>query len=148
MFLHKEEKILPYSVEQIYNVVADVEHYPDFIPWVSRVIVLNKNNNIVDYGVHVDFKIIKERFATRDTFYKNEKIEIFLLDHKDYKSPFKFLKNTWYFKKITDNSTLICFEIEFEFKSKILSALFSKIFLLAQNKIIESFQERAKDLYK
>ncbi len=140
---HIETKILPYPKEVLYNIVANVERYPNFIPWVSKVRVLNRYFNVIEYEMNVDFKVVSEKFSTRDTFYKNEAIEICLID-----GPFSFLHNTWRFEKIDDNNTKITFFIEFEFKNKLLGVMFSKIFIQAQRKILDSFDKRAKEVMK
>lgn len=138
---HTETKILPYSREVLYNIVANVEDYPNFIPWVSEVRALDRYDNTVEYELGVDFKIVKEKFSTRDTFYKNEAIEISLIQ-----GPFSYLYNTWKFESIDANTTKITFFIEFEFKNKLLGAMFSNIFVQAQKKILDAFDKRASDI--
>lgn len=140
---HTEIKILPYPKEILYNIVANVEVYPKFIPWISQVIVLDRYDNIVEYELSVDFKVIKEKFSTRDVFYKSDAIEITLLQ-----GPFSYLYNTWEFESIDANTTKIKFFIEFEFKNKLLGAMFSSIFIQAQKKILDAFDKRARDVTK
>jgi coenzyme Q-binding protein COQ10 len=141
MFQHKDYQLLPYAVADVYKIVADVEKYPEFIPWVSKVLVLSAHDNEIEYEVSVDFKVVKEKLTTLDTFYENEKIEIVSTG-----GPFKFLNTLWTFEKIEENLTKVGFEISFSFNSKLLEALFSKVFIVAQQKILNSFNQRAKDL--
>ncbi|MFL1781104.1 Type II toxin-antitoxin system RatA family toxin [Candidatus Hepatincolaceae symbiont of Richtersius coronifer] len=143
IFTHKENKILPYKADLLYNIIADVENYPHFIPWVSGVEVLRAYENKKDFEIQVDFKLIKEKFSTTDTFYKNERIEIVLLE-----GPFNKLNSNWSFKKIDDHHTLVDFDIELELKSKSLSFLFMPLFGKAQQKIFNSFEDRAKAMAK
>lgn len=138
---HTEVKILPYSKEALYDIVANVEIYPSFIPWISNVRVLDRYNNTVEYELSVDFKVVKEKFSTRDTFYKPDAIEITLLQ-----GPFSYLYNTWQFESLGANTTKITFFIEFEFKNKLLGAMFSSIFVQAQKKILDAFDKRARDV--
>ncbi len=140
---YNDIKNLAYPREFIYNIVADVEKYPQFIPWLSKVKVLSKEENKTNYEISVDFKVITETFSTMDIFYPHDKIEISLIE-----GPFKHLYNTWTFKSVSDNMTQVTFSIEFEFKSKVLGILFSNLFVQAQKKILEAFNERAKELYK
>ena len=139
MFIHKDKRILPYKVEDVYNLVADVENYPNFIPWVSEARVINQiSENKVEYELSVDFKVFKEKITTIDTFYKNEKIDIV-----SNTGPFKFLTTQWIFKSLNNQNTEVSIEVSFEFRSKIIEAVFSKVFIVAQQKILDAFNKRA-----
>ncbi|MDR0484513.1 MAG: type II toxin-antitoxin system RatA family toxin [Alphaproteobacteria bacterium] len=140
---HTEVKILPYDRRFIYNIVADVQRYPQFIPWINRVRVLDSYDNIVEFEMNVDFKVVKEKFSTKDTFWQDEFIEISLIS-----GPFSYLYNTWKFESIDDYTTKVTFFIDFDFKSKLLGALFSNVFVQAQKKIIDAFDKRAESLYR
>lgn len=139
MFTHSETRILSCKVEEAYNIIANVEEYPSFIPWIEEVKLLYKNDNVADFQVSVNFKVVKEQFSTRDTFYPNEKIVIQLKE-----GPFKHLYNVWEFEQVTPTTTLVKFYIEFDFKSKILGMLFSKVFIQAQKNILAAFDKQLK----
>ncbi|MDR2008438.1 MAG: type II toxin-antitoxin system RatA family toxin [Alphaproteobacteria bacterium] len=140
---HTEVKILPFERSFIYDIVADVESYPKFIPWIGRVRVLDSYDNTVEFEMNVDFKVVKEKFTTRDTFWQDEFIEIELIS-----GPFSYLYNTWKFEVVDNYTTKVTFFIEFEFKSKLLGAMFSNVFIQAQKKIIDAFDKRAEELYR
>jgi coenzyme Q-binding protein COQ10 len=142
MYKHNQSVIIKSSIQNVYSIVANIENYPNFIPWISSVKqidhILNtsKNENPYTqvYQVKVNFKIAQEKFTTKDTFYKNEKIIVELLE-----GPFKHLKSMWEFIDIENNTTKVNFNIEFDFKSKILSLAFGQVFLIAQQKIFNYF---------
>ena len=130
----KEEKIIEKPVEEIYNLIANVESYPNFIPFITKVDLLKSYDNIKEYELSVGFKIFKEKFSTKDIFYKNKKIEIYLIS-----GPFKNLYSQWTFEIISNTTTKVGFEINFEFKSSILARSFSKIFEISQRNIFLYF---------
>ena len=137
MFTHKEQQILPYPIEHVYAIVAGVEAYPEFIPWVTSVKVLDKQDNKISYEICVGFKGLSTSFVTEDVFELNKNIEISLVKSNKISSPFKSLYNVWRFEKIDEN----------HFKSMILGKMFSGVFLLAQQKIFQSFHNRAEHTY-
>lgn len=147
MFTHKEQQILPYPIEHVYAIVAGVEAYPEFIPWVTSVKVLDKQDNKISYEICVGFKGLSTSFVTEDVFELNKNIEISLVKSNKISSPFKSLYNVWRFEKIDENHTLVHFHIDFDFKSIILGKMFSGVFLLAQQKIFQSFHNRAEHTY-
>lgn len=137
MYTHKKSIIIDHNIITAYNLVANITDYPNFIPWISSTKQIFCNNStplVCHYLVEVDFKVTKETFTTKDTFYPNQKIVVELLN-----GPFKHLYSTWTFTKLTEQTTQVDFFIEFDFKSKLLSAAFGKIFLVAQQKILTYF---------
>lgn len=143
-FNHQEIKILPYPKDFLYSLIADVENYPNFIPWISSVTLLNstqdsEENSVKEYELCVDFKVIKEKFSTRDVFCYTDWIHITLLQ-----GPFKYLQNHWTFESLSPSSTKITFDIEFEFKSRLFTSVFAKVFIHAQKRILQAFENQAK----
>ena len=149
MINHSETRSLKYSTDQMFNLVADVESYPSFIPWCSAVRVTSRTENKNgDYDVlvadmRVSFKVFKESFSSRVTLYPLSKhITV------DYiNGPFKFLTNKWVFIE-ANNGCTINFNVEFEFKSKIMQRLIGVVFQEAMRRIVRSFEQRADVLYK
>ena len=148
MFNHKEQQILPFPIAHVYNIVANVEAYPEFISWVKAVKVLEQHDNKIQYEISVGFKGLNTSFITEDVFDVNKTIDISLVKSNGISSPFKSLYNIWRFEAIDENTTLVDFQIDFDFKSVILGKIFAGVFLLAQQKIFQSFNTRAKATYK
>lgn len=134
MFKYEESIEANCNIEKAYDLVSNVESYPKFIPWCSKVELIDSDEEYSYYRVIAKFGMFTQEFTTKNKFYKNEKIEINLNT-----GPFKRLYSIWKFKDLGNNKTLISFYIEFEFKSLMLTKLLGKVFLDANKKILISF---------
>lgn len=145
MRTHTEEITLPYTVSQLYALVADVEKYPEFIPWCVAARIRERDEKSILADLVVGFKGITEKYTSRVHLRENE-IEI------EYVSgPFAILENNWKFTALENNNingaTKINFYIKFQFKSSLLQALIGGLFEKAVHKMVGAFTERAKKLY-
>ena len=114
-----DKKILPYTSKQLYNIVIDVEKYPDFLPWCRGSKVINKiDSNNFDAQLKVGYKALDEEYISRVTgeYLKN-------ISSIAVSGPFKFLESTWQFSKV-DNYCEVEFSIKYEFKSFLLKVFF------------------------
>ena len=149
MIKHSETLSLKYSSDQMFNLVADIENYPSFIPWCNAVSVIsrteNKNDgyNVLVADMNVSFKVFKERFSSRVTLYPSSKC----INVEYINGPFKFLSNKWEFTDCIDGCT-INFNVEFEFKSRIMQRLIGVVFQEAMRRIVRSFEQQANFLYR
>jgi coenzyme Q-binding protein COQ10 len=140
--------MMPYTPDQLLQLVGDVEHYPDFVPWLTSMRTWNARHlsqgvDVVDAEAGVGFAFLKERFSTRvrrDAH--NRQIDVTLLS-----GPFKKLENRWRFLDAGHSCTRIEFDIDFEFKSRLLSALLTANFAHAVERLMACFEARAKRLY-
>ena len=145
---HHVSKHLPYSPEQLYALVGDVMAYPDFVPWISSMRTWNPRTlgegvEAVDAEAGVGFSFLKERFSTRVRRDEpNRQIDVSLLS-----GPFKRLANRWQFFADGDEGTRVEFDIDFQFKSRLLEALLAANFSHAVDRLMECFEARAKALY-
>jgi coenzyme Q-binding protein COQ10 len=138
---------LPYAPDDLWKLVADVEAYPEFVPWVQTLKVWNRTApkdgaSSLDAEAKVGFAMVRETFATRvrlDAVRRT--IEVGLLY-----GPFRRLRNHWRFLA-TPDGTKIEFEIDFEFKSRLLDAILAANLHRAAEKLIGCFEGRAKALY-
>ena len=140
MRTHTEEIISPYSIQQLYALVVDVEKYPEFIPWCAAARVLEQDEKSILADVVVGFKGINEKYTSRVHLRDNE------IDVEYVSGPFEVLENNWKFTPL-ENGTKINFYIKFQFKSKLLQALIGGLFEAACHKMVGAFTERAKKLY-
>lgn len=148
MIKHSEQRLLPYSSEQMFDLVADIESYPTFIPWCTKVQVTSEKNdkikkcNVVEADMRVSFKVISETFSSRVFLDRNSReiIVTYLT------GPFKYLNNKWTFKESVDGC-LVSFNVEFEFKSRIMQRLIGVVFHEAMRRIVRSFEKRAEELF-
>ena len=144
---HSVSRVLPYTPQQLFDLVGDVERYPDFVPWVTSMRVWNRLDNGagvtgLDAEASVGFSFLRERFSTRvrrDGLAKT--VTVSLLS-----GPFKHLLNRWNFVEQA-GQTRVDFYIDFEFKSKMLTAMLTANFQHAVERLMECFEDRARALY-
>ena len=143
MHKHSEIRPLAFTPKQMYDLVLDIEKYPEFLPWCDALRILSHNNNEITAQMCVGFKGITERFTSR-VVYDGNNHTIFVYYEN---GPFKFLKNRWIFKPINDTQCQVDFYIEFEFKSKIIDKIMTPFFATAVEKMVQAFEQRAVNLY-
>lgn len=144
---HHVTKVLPYTPEQLRALVGDVERYPEFVPWINAMRTWNARDlgegvDTLDAEAGVGFSFLKERFATRvrrDS--ANQQIEVNLLS-----GPFRKLANRWRFFPDA-GGTRVEFDIDFEFKSRLLDGLLKANFHHAVDRLMTCFEDRARALY-
>lgn len=138
-----QTKIFPYRAESIYNLVLDIEKYPEFLPWCKQAKIIKKiSDKNLQADLLINFKNFFEKYRSDVKHGKNE--NGFFIDVVAIDGPFKSLVNQW---QITDlkgeKSCEVKFFIEFEFNSTFLSKMLGTIFSKAAEKMIMAFEERA-----
>jgi coenzyme Q-binding protein COQ10 len=133
---------MPYSPEQMFDLVADVRRYQEFLPWVAATRVRSDSETLMIADLVVGFKSIKETFASRVTKARPTSIKV------DYiEGPLKFLHNSWTFKPDGKGGTDIDFCVDFAFKNRIFETLAGQMFDRALRRMIGAFEDRARELY-
>lgn len=140
---HAQKRRLPYRPEQLFDLVADVERYPEFLPWCVASRVNRREGNILWGELSVGFKMFRERFSSRVTLDRPGRIDVEYID-----GPFKFLRNHWLFVPDGDDATIIDFFIDFEFRSRMLSAAIAPLFEEAVRRMVGAFEKRAAVVYE
>jgi coenzyme Q-binding protein COQ10 len=139
---HTEQRNLPYAPEQLFELVADVRHYPDFLPWVAAVRVREDGETEMTADLVVGFRALKETFTSKVHKRRPEEIEI------DYvEGPLKYLHNNWKFHPDGKGGTNIEFCVDFAFRSRIFETLAGQMFDRALRRMIGAFEDRAHALY-
>ena len=139
---HHETRVLPYSPEQLFDLVADVPRYREFLPWVQAVRVRSDSDSEMVADLVVGFKGIHENFTSRVTKQRPERIRV------DYvEGPLKYLYNDWAFRPDAKGGCVIDFTVDFAFRSRIFEALAGQVFDRALRKMIGAFEQRAAALY-
>jgi coenzyme Q-binding protein COQ10 len=139
---HSETRHLPYSPEQLFELVADVGRYDEFLPWVVAVRVRSSSETETVADLIVGFSAFKERFTSRVLKDKPERITV------DYiEGPLKFLHNEWRFEPVADGGTKVHFSVDFAFRSRLFEALAGQMFDRALRRMIGAFEQRAEALY-
>ncbi|MBF0264616.1 MAG: type II toxin-antitoxin system RatA family toxin [Gammaproteobacteria bacterium] len=134
--------LVPFSQEEMYQLVFDVDRYKEFLPWCSGSKLLTKTDEYIEGKVWVNHIGFKQSFTTRNHFIKNEKLAITLLD-----GPFKELEGYWLFEKLDSKATKISLQLDFSFKNKLVSMALGPIFSQIANSMLDSFCKRASSLY-
>lgn len=143
---HSETKVLPYTADQMYALVADVAQYPQFLPWTAAARI----RSTTDMGDHsvmladlvVSFKVFREKFGSRVSLWpEQKKIDTAYID-----GPFQHLESTWMFKDLNEGCE-VSFDVDFEFKNRLLQGAAGMFFNEAMQRIVRSFERRAAELY-
>ena len=139
---HSETKVLPYSPEQLFALVADIERYDEFLPWVVAVRIKSSSDAETVADLVVGFNAFKERFTSRVTKHSPDRI---IVDYVD--GPLKYLHNEWTFTPAPGGGTELCFAVDFAFKSRLFETLAGQMFDRALRRMTSAFEQRAAALY-
>jgi coenzyme Q-binding protein COQ10 len=133
---------MPYTPEQMFDLVADVQRYQEFLPWVAATRVRSDSETLMIADLVVGFKSLKETFTSRVTKQRPASVTV------DYiEGPLKYLNNVWQFEPDGKGGTRIDFCVDFAFRSRIFEALAGQMFDRALRRMIGAFEERAHQLY-
>jgi coenzyme Q-binding protein COQ10 len=139
---HSESRVLPWSAAQMFDLVADVSRYGDFLPWVSAVRVRSNSETEMLADLIVGFKGLRETFTSR---VEKQRASVITVDYVD--GPLKHLHNEWRFVDREEGGCTVNFMVDFAFKSRIFEALAGQVFDRALRKMTDAFEERAAALY-
>src|ERR1700761_7979029 len=138
---HSETRHLPYTTEQMFDLVADVGRYPEFIPWVTAVRLRSDSATEMVADLIVGFKGLRETFTSKVEKVRPTTIHVDYLD-----GPLKYLRNDWTFRA-DGSGCQVDFSVDFEFKSRMFEMLAGQMFGAALRKMIGAFEDRAAALY-
>ena len=139
---HSETRVLPYTPQQVYALVADIERYPEFLPWCLACRIRKRETpNTFTADLAVGFKMVREHFTSRVTLDPQKAITVEYLS-----GPFEHLRNTWAFSAVP-GGTAVDFFLSFEFRSKLLQSLIGVLFEEAVKRMVSAFEIRAARLY-
>jgi coenzyme Q-binding protein COQ10 len=144
---HNETKPVPYSADQMYALVADVEKYPQFLPWNAAARIRSRSpiagGEVMEADLVISFKVFRERFGSRVTLYPGEK----RIDTEYLDGPFRHMKSNWSFRDVPTGGSEITFFVDFEFKNALLQGIIGMVFNDAMQRVVRAFERRAKELY-
>lgn len=138
----KRTVLLPYSAAQMFALVADVEKYPEFMPWCGGAQVKEHLEDGMVASIIISFAKIKQTFTTRNRHEYPNKIELKLVD-----GPFSSLQGTWSFIELDETACKVEFVLDYAFNSRPLELLIGPVFNRIANSFIDSFTQRAQKLY-
>jgi coenzyme Q-binding protein COQ10 len=143
---HAERKIVPFAPRQIFDLVADVPRYPEFLPWCTAARVRKQEGPNVEVDeVAIGFGPLHERFVSRVTRTSDDPDRL-RIETTGLEGPFKVLASHWQFSP-HDKGTEIVFSLEFEFRSRLLQHTMRMLFAEAVRRMVAAFEARAFRLY-
>ncbi len=142
MATHAEKRVLPYSPEQLFNLVADIENYPEFLPWCRAARITRREGDVLHADLVIGFKVFRERFTSKVTLRKPDAVDV-----QYVKGPMRYLNNHWRFIAQPGGGCLIDFYIDFEFRSTIVQRVIGVLFNEAARRMVSAFEARARQLY-
>ncbi len=146
MSRHAESRTLPYTAQQMYDLVADIEAYHRFLPWTAAARIRSREpldaGELIFADLVISFKVFRERFGSRVVLHPGEmRIETQYID-----GPFRHLESEWSFSE-TEEGCRVAFWVDFEFKNAMLGKVIGVVFNEAMRRVVAAFEARAKDLY-
>jgi coenzyme Q-binding protein COQ10 len=142
MATHAEQRRLPYSAEQLFDLVSDVERYPEFLPWCVGARIRERKPNEIVADLIIGYRMIRERFTSRVVLDRPDRIDVAYSE-----GPFRYLNNHWIFLPQDDGSCVIDFFVDFEFHSRLLQKIIEVLFNEAVRRMVSAFETRARKLY-
>ena len=139
---HAEKRVLPFTQEQLFEMVADVRRYPEFLPWCVGARVITRTEGELVADLTIGFKMFRETFRSQVLLDRPQHVHVRYLT-----GPFRYLNNHWRFRAVP-GGTEVDFFVDFEFKSKLLQAVIGTVFNEAVRLMVRAFERRAAVLYR
>jgi len=139
---HAETRLLSHTPEQMFDLVADIERYPEFLPWCLSTHILERDGNTLKADMAIGFKVFREKFTTRVELDRPGRIDVSYT-----RGPFKYLRNHWIFEAAEDGNCRIDFFIDFQFRNRLLQRLIGAVFNEAVGIMVSAFEKRARQKY-
>jgi len=138
---HAEQRVLPYTPEQMYALVADIERYPEFLPWCVAARIKERRADFINADLVIGFRVFRERFTSHVRLNPPGRIDVAYAE-----GPSRYLNNYWIFERAPDGCR-VDFFVDFEFKSRVLQKVIEILFGEAVRRMVAAFEERARQLY-
>jgi coenzyme Q-binding protein COQ10 len=139
---HSEKRLLPHTPEHLFDLVADIAKYPEFLPWCADASILSEDGKTVIADLVIGFKLFRERFTSEVILDRPNGIEVYYKD-----GPFKNLTNKWRFLPGDDGGCVVDFQVEFTFRTAMMEMLIGAVFTQAVHRMVASFEARADEIY-
>ena len=133
---------VPYAANDMYELVADVERYPGFLPWCRSASVRPRDEGSVEASLEIGRGPIRKTFTTRNVLTPGRRIDMHLVD-----GPFKRLQGSWRFENLADAGCRVALHLEFEISNALLRKTLGPVFTEITNSMVDAFCRRARELY-
>ncbi|WP_304617674.1 type II toxin-antitoxin system RatA family toxin [Paracoccus sp. (in: a-proteobacteria)] len=149
---HQDSRDLPYTARQMYDLVADIESYPQFLPWNSAARIRSRRPTAegaeeIAADLVISFKVFRERFGSRVLLWPADDSGRLRIDTEYLDGPFRYMRSGWTFADRPDGGCHVDFFVDFEFRNAILQKLIGVVFHEAMSRIVRAFEDRANKLY-
>lgn len=134
--------IVSHSAEEMYQLVVDVESYPEFLPWCASTSIISDGDEEVEVRMDIAYKGIRKSFTTRNRLQKGKTMEMHLVS-----GPFENLQGFWRFEALDDSACKVSLDLEFDFSSKLVAMTLGKVFNEIAGKLMDNFCRRADEIY-
>lgn len=142
MYKINRSALLGYSARQMYDLVVDIERYPEFLNWCSDARILERSENEVVASIEIRFKGLHRSFTTRNYMDSGRSVRIELVD-----GPFRTLNGIWNFIELDADSSKIELDLEFDFSTRFLDRIVGPVFSQIAHRQLDAFQRRAAQVY-
>ena len=139
---HAEVRVLHHPPEQLFDLVADVERYPEFLPWCVDASIRRREGDLIVADLVIGYRVFRERFTSTVALDRPRRIDVTYSD-----GPFRYLNNHWIFAPEGSDSCVIDFFVDFEFRSRVLQAVVGRVFGEAVKVMVHAFERRADELF-
>ena len=143
---HEETRRLPYSAQQMYDLVADVARYPEFLPWTAaariRSVEDQGESRVMLADLVISFKVFRERFGSRVVLWPQQR----WIDTEYLDGPFEHMISNWKFTE-TEDGCEVYFHVDFAFRNRLLQSTATLFFNDAMQRVVRAFERRARELY-
>lgn len=136
------EAMVPYSAQQMFQLVADIESYPQFLSSCESAQILTREGNQVEAQLCLSKSGIEQCFSTRNTNIEFERISMELLD-----GPFTDLEGEWSFREFEGLGCKVEFHLAFEMKRSLMQKMIAKVVVEASNRLVDAICQRADEIY-
>lgn len=134
--------LVPYSAEEMYALVSDIESYGTFLPWCGGARIVARDADSVTAAIDIAYSGVHKTFTTRNRLSPGRGMELQLVD-----GPFKFLQGDWRFEVLDEKACKVSLDMKFEFSNPLLGMVVGPVFSNIANGLVESFQRRAEGIY-
>ena len=146
MTSHAETKYLPYTAKEMFDLVADISSYPEFLPWCAaariRKEVQKREIKRIEADLVISFKVFREKFGSQVILDTSK----FTIETDYIDGPFRYMHSVWSFEN-SEQGCEVSFNVDFEFKNAVLQSIIGLVFNDAMQRIVRAFERRAADLY-
>ncbi len=134
--------LLHYTPEEMFNLITDIESYPDFLPWCSGAEILSQEDDGATARIEFSVGNVRKSFTTRNVHRVNEEVAMQLVD-----GPFSELHGYWRFHPLGEEGCKITLSLDYDFSNRVVSMVVGPVFGNIANSLVDSFQKRAVEIY-